>query len=473
MGQEKKLQEMLYNDYWFPMEQSFNNTATDNKFDDFMRNYLTVKLGRIPIIKEVYKEFKKYFLSSNPSGVEKIVSDISYYANFYVKMAFQQINDKQLDELFKDIESLRVWVAFPFFLELYSDYDKGIILRKDIIEIVKTIESYVFRRLIVGIPTNSLNKTFANLYKNIDKTNYLESFHASLQIMDSYRRFPTDDEFMSEILVKDVYNMRSRTYILRKLENYDHREKVTVEDYTIEHIMPQNKNLSKEWQNMLGINWKDVQKKYLHTIGNLTLTGYNSELSDRPFLEKRDMKGGFKDSHLRLNDDLANLTEWNESKISDRAISIAEKAIKVWQKTELPESILAKYQEEKKPENAYSIVHFHNFLQGEMLDLFNAIRTRILNLDASVREEYKKLYIAYKTITNFVDIIPQKSKLLLVLNMNFDEINDPKSLCRDITNLGRWGNGNVESGIENISELDDVMFLIEQSYHKHADHNGD
>src|SRR5690606_8808051 len=134
----------------------------------------------------------------------------------------------------------------------------------------------------VGIPTNSMNKTFANLSRSIKKDRYLESVKVAFRMLDSYRRFPDDEEFMFEFVLKDVYNFRNRSYLLRKLENHNRKEPVNIEEWTIEHIMPQNENLSNEWREMLGENWQEVQSRYLHTIGNLTLTGYNPELSDRP-----------------------------------------------------------------------------------------------------------------------------------------------------------------------------------------------
>jgi len=208
------------------------------------------------------------------------------------------------------------------------------------------VESYVFRRAICGIPTNSLNNTFANLSSEIDKDAYLESVKAAFILKESYRRFPNDNEFRNQLSLKNVYNTtRIRKYLLDKLENYGRKELVNVDDYTIEHIMPQNKNLSQEWREELGENWRDVHEKYLHTIGNLTLTGYNSELSDNPFLEKRNMAGGFADSPIRLNAELATLEHWNEETIVKRANSIADKAIMIWKYSELPQEILSKYTE--------------------------------------------------------------------------------------------------------------------------------
>lgn len=167
-------------------------------------------------------------------------------------------------------------VSYPFLLEVYDDYESQRLSKSDFIEVLRLVESYVFRRAICGVPTNSLNKTFANLSKEIDKDNYLESVRATFLLKDAYKRLPSDEEFTRELVVKDVYNFRNRNYLLRKLENFNRKEIVDIEAYTIEHIMPQNNNLSLEWRKNLGDDWEEVHKIYLHTLGNLTLTRYNS-----------------------------------------------------------------------------------------------------------------------------------------------------------------------------------------------------
>ena len=125
--------------------------------------------------------------------------------------------------------------------------------------------------------------------------------------MPSYRRFPNDEEFSREIKVRNLYSNNRASYWLRRLENHDRKEPVPVDEYTVEHILPQNENLPEEWQESLGEGWKNIQETWLHTLGNLTLTGYNAEYSDRPFAEKRDMKGGFQESPLRMNEGLGEL----------------------------------------------------------------------------------------------------------------------------------------------------------------------
>ena len=170
------------------------------------------------------------------------------------------------------------------------------------------------------------NKTFANLRKRIKEEKYLESFKALLLLEEKSMRYPKDAEFKREFMIKNIFEFRNRNYLLRKLENHNRKESVNVEGYTIEHIMPQNIKNSKHWQDELGPDWEEVQGKYLHTIGNLTLTGYNAELSNKSFNEKKKTPGGFADSPIRLNNDLATLECWNETEILKRAERLAEKS---------------------------------------------------------------------------------------------------------------------------------------------------
>ncbi|HXH75583.1 MAG TPA: DUF5655 domain-containing protein [Bacteriovoracaceae bacterium] len=208
-----------------------------------------------------------------------------------------------------------------------------------------------------------------------------------------------------------------------------------------------------------------MQDRYLHTLGNLTLTGYNSELSDRPFSQKKTIEGGFNDSPIRLNEFLRSIDTWDKKQILSRAKDLAEKARQIWFAPNLSEAILQKYRPETKEATAYTLDTYDQ-LKGINLELYLALRKRILNIDSSVKEEYKKLYIAFKSSTNFVDIVPQKSRLRLSLNIDFPDIIDPLGLCRDVSGLGRWGNGDVEVGISNINELDNVMDLIQQAFDK-------
>ena len=287
MGQELDLQDRLYSEYWLPMERSFGNEYT-KRFDRFIRDYLTLETRQIPNIRGVYEKFKLYLPTiEDPEILEITLEDISCYAKYYVNMALLQERDPDLQTCFKDIQDLRVEVSYPFLLEVYEDYTRKKIEKAEIIEILRLVESYVFRRAVCGIPTNSLNKTFAALMTEVNKNNYLDSLREVFLRMTAYRRFPRDPEFKRELLIKDVYNFDRCNYLLRKLESHRYKEPFDDAEYTVEHIIPQNRDLSEAWQQELGENWQEIQEKYLHTIGNLTFTGYNPELSDRSFTEKK------------------------------------------------------------------------------------------------------------------------------------------------------------------------------------------
>ena len=327
MGLIPEEQEKLYNEYWHEIEVLFEKNW--GNFDKFIRDYLTVKTDKVPVFRNIYTDFKKY--SSN-IDVDVLVKDIYKYAFYYKSIAFGGEENPKLKQSLDSLSSLGYDVTDPFMLHLYRDYKDDKLSTDDFCEIITYTESYLLRRLICSIPTPSLNKTFARMYSEIDNTNHLESYKKVLLSKGNYQRMPNNWEFASNFRQRDIYNLRSknRDYIFDKFENWGSKEKCNIENCTIEHIMPQNPNLSIEWQKELGDNWKEIQKTYLHTIGNLTLTAYNPELSDKPFAVKRDMEGGFKDSAIRLNIYLQDLEHWNETEIKNRTERFIDKAKKIW-----------------------------------------------------------------------------------------------------------------------------------------------
>jgi len=475
MGLEPELQTRLYENYWRPMELDFGQEAYGTHFDGFMRHYLTVKTGDIPRLSEVYEAFKDHARSPEVAGagVEALVADIRTFARYFCAMALGAEVDQSLKPAFHDLRELKVDVAYPLLLEMYHDYAGGMLSKHDFQAAVRLIEAYVFRRAICAIPPNSLNKTFATFTKALKKDRYLESIEAHLLLLPSYRRFPNDEEFKREMQVRDLYNFRSRSYWLRRMENHGRKERVPVDDYTIEHILPQNENLSKAWKEALGEEWERVHQTWLHTLGNLTLTGYNSEYSDRTFVEKRNMPGGFKESPLRLNHGLSHLEQWNEETIKARAQRLSDAAVKVWSAPKLATDVLTAYRPRMGSISGYSIEDHPHLLNGAGRDLFEAFRKEVLALDPVVSEDFLKLYVAYKAETNFVDVVPQAKRLRLSLNMSFPDITDPRGLCKDVKGIGRWGNGDVEVGFTSLEELPYVMGLVRQALERQMGNGSD
>ena len=473
MGLEPVLQTKLYEQFWRPMELDFGQEAYGTHFDGFMRHYLTVMTGEIPNINAVYDAFKGHARTSradftdDKSHIESLVREIRDYARHFCAMALGSEPDTDLKLAFHDLRELKVDVAYPFLLELYHDYKADMLSKADLLASVRLIEAYVFRRAICAIPTNSMNKTFATFTKALKKDRYFESVQAHFLTLPSYRRFPSDNEFRRDFQTRDIYNFRSRSYWLRRLENFGRKERAAVDEYTIEHILPQNENLSPKWRESLGEEWQRIQQTWLHTLGNLTLTAYNSDYSDRVFTEKRDMpdapEKGLKQSPLKLNQGLGVLEIWDEEAIKSRATKLAEIGVGVWTAPQLPQDILEAYRPKSDAVTAYTIDDHPNLLTLNMRTVFEAFRKAVIALDPCVSEEFLKLYVAYKAETNFVDVVPQAKRLRLTFNMRFAEVNDPKGLCKDVTDIGRWGNGDVEVGLSNLDELPYVLGLVRQS----------
>ena len=461
MVHNHNFQTKLYQTYWYPMEQRFD-TEYATRFDLFIRDYLTLKTGQIPNKGKVYESFKRYVDDKRrPEALEKEIREIVRYSESYVCIVLLQELDRELRSCFENLQTLSVEVAVPFLLGVYEDYTQEKLQRIEVIEILRLIESFVFRRAVCALPSNSVNKVFAQLMSQINKSAYLQSLKDAFVRLTITQRFPSDDEFRHSLLTTDVYNLRTRTYlrsyILGKIENHTRKEPVNVKDFTIEHIMPQK--LTAEWQEELGENWDAVHEKYLHTIGNLTLTGYNPELSNNSFIDKQFAEGGFLDSPLRLNANLREVERWDEGAIVQRSEMLAQKACKVWQH----HGVHLENNQAKK--NSWTLAD-HPYLIDDKLELFKQLRSQILRLHTSVRERINKRVVAYSINTIFVDIVPQAKRLLLSLNLPYPTINDPEGWCKDVTTLGRWGIGDVEVGISSDGELEYIMSLIRQAYER-------
>lgn len=466
MGLTSSEQTLIYNYWWHPMEVLFksNDSDDDNTMDLFFRDYLTYQLSRIPNLKKIYEEFKDYTEKYRKNDTENFCADLFNFAKIYTDLIYSKHSDPDINSCFKEIVSLDMKVAYPFFLKVLNDFQNSKISKDELIEILRLTISYIVRRSICEIPTNALNKVFAAMKNHINEKDYLNSIKAYYILCDEKKIFPADDVFKTRFMIKDIYNMKIVDYILSHFENYDNKNYVDISKLTKEHIMPQNEDLCikwPEWKEMLGDNWQEIHDKYLHTIGNLTLTAYNSEMSDNPFMTKMEMKGGFKESALRINSYVIKQTVWNENKINERANEMTDKALEIWKYPKLSQEQLNQYKPKEKG-SKYSIESYDINAFNKML--WEKLDAKILELDVDIKRVFNKQYIAYKLETNFVDICILKSSLRIVLNMEFDKIFDPKNMCHDVSKVGRHENGDVEFIMDGLDLLEDTMDLIKQSY---------
>ncbi|GAA7641133.1 DUF262 and DUF1524 domain-containing protein [Helicobacter pylori] len=462
METEVEKQKIFYEKYWRAMEEDFKQNK--ELFDRFVRHYLTIKIGEIPIEKRVYEAFKDY-RQKEGIGIEDLLKDLQKYCGYFCQIVFKKEADKDLNKALGFLVDLKTDVIYPLLLELYSDYSDGVLSKQDFIPIIYLIESYLVRRAVCGFGKSGLNKIFASFTKKINKDQYLESIKAHFLLLETTTgKFPKDAEFKDSFITKELCSSNKTEkarYYLERLENFDTKEPVNTQECTIEHIMPQK--LTEEWERDLGENFQKIHDKYLHTIGNLTLTGYNSEYSNRSFQEKRDMEKGFKQSPLKLNQSLKDLESFGEKKIEKRANDLADLALKIWEIPKLSPETLEKYKP-KKEKKVYDL-SFYKFSSNSR-ELFDILRKEIKALDERITEKFNQKYISYMFDKNFVDIVVQTKDLKLYLNMPFNELQDEKNLARDMTNKGHFGNGNIEVKLETKENIPYCLGLIKQALEK-------
>ena len=468
MGLDNDEQKSIYNNYWKPFEKNFPTQDGTDRMDRFFRDYLTMKKGVFIKFDTIYDVFKDYAENSEFSKQEELAEDIMIYGDLYTNITSEDkklpLSQQALKPIFKEIRILRMEVVYPFLLKVYHDYSKGMINLDEFVRILKLTIAYVVRRTVCEIPTNSMSKTFTTLKNEIRPDDYLNSVEAAFFYLDTYKRFPDDKEFKECLCKRNMYSIRISNYMYVKMENEGNKETIPYEGYTIEHILPQNKNMRKEWKDALGENYEEIQAQYINNLGNLTLTKYNSEMGDKPFSEKLEV---YKESAMHmLNKYVVQQTSWNKETIEERASRLAECACKAWEYPSMSEEVKTKYQKTEEPVQKTYDLSQYDFSNGLVEILYQKLHEAILQVEPKAKVEYKKLYIAYKLKTNFVDIVVQKSRLRLAINLDFDEVYDPSGICRDVTDLGRWGNGDVEIGFDSLSMLDSVIEIIKQAIEK-------
>lgn len=335
-------QDQLYTKYWNPIEDS-----TDYDPTPFVRDYLTMKQRKIGRLDQIYFIFKEY-ADNNSIERKDLLADMYHYARIYRQIDKCDIGVDSLNLKLSQLKTLDSSIAYPFYLAFFDYAETTQMLEAEKYQVLDIIEAYWARRIICNLPSNALNKVFATLHKDVttliskntqpdgNKPSYISVLTYILLKKARSSVFPLDEEVKSDFAVRQVYKMPApqRMFIIERLENQDNNERHEVvkllseKKISIEHIMPQT--LSDEWKESLGDKWETIHQQYLHTMANLTLTGYNSQYSNLPFLKKRDMEKGFKDSAFRLNNDVKQCSKWTEAEILQRQKTLMSIFMKLW-----------------------------------------------------------------------------------------------------------------------------------------------
>lgn len=335
-------QDQLYTKYWNPIEES-----TDYDPTPFVRDYLTMKQRKIGRLDKIYFIFKEY-ADNNSIARKDLLADMYHYARIYRQIDKCDIGVERLNLKLSQLKTLDSTIAYPFYLAFFDYAEETQMQDAEKFQVLDIIEAYWARRIICNLPSNALNKVFATLHKDVttliskniqpdgSKPSYISVLTYILLKKARSSVFPLDEEVKSDFAVRQVYKMPAplRMFIIERLENQDNNERHDVvkllseKNISIEHIMPQT--LSDEWKESLGKKWETIHQQYLHTMANLTLTGYNSQYSNLPFLKKRDMDKGFKDSAFRLNNDVKQFSKWTEKEILQRQRTLTSIFMKLW-----------------------------------------------------------------------------------------------------------------------------------------------
>lgn len=335
MGQSREQQERLYEQYWNRIESN-----VDYDTSPFIRHYLTAKMGRAPKLSQLYEDFRTY-LRQNELTVTDILSEMREYSENFFRLRHADMGNPQIDKLLHRYNMVNRDVTLPLLLPVVGDYRAERISAEDLARVIRTVDNYLARRFVCGYPTNSLNKIFELLYRETVKLRGPQDTFSDVLTYQLLRRqgsgtFPTDQEFADALRTKDFYHVSipQRTYMFECLENGDSNDirdianGLTNGDISIEHVMPQT--LTPEWEKELGPEYKEIHTTWLHRLGNLTVTGYNSTYSNAPFQQKRDRKEGFRDSPYRLNRVLRDSDGWGVTQLEQRSEHLVRAALAYW-----------------------------------------------------------------------------------------------------------------------------------------------
>lgn len=466
----EKEQTRLYECYWSKVEALFR--TSENTFDAFVRDYMALKTKASKQEKAdaIYRAFRRIFpdLQQQLGGLEEMLKDILRYARYYA--AFSVSGDGHPD-LTVVLGRLRRLVDVPAILvmRLFDCYDRlGTLTTQAFQKAITLIESYVFRRAVCGEQTRGYWQVFANLAYRIDEQSPLESLKVALvRMRDSYR-FPGDEDFQRELQQRDLYGLRVCRYLLEQLENHGSNEPTDTSGYSIEHILPQNEKLRPEWQQMLGPQWKSIQQMWLHRLGNLTLTGYNPTYSDHPFMEKKTVKDGFKDSSVRLNKFVREQSKWTEAEIKTRGQQLTIRALQIWPAVKVDPAEIAKAEQAELHELATRRDVAKVQMSAAARSLFDQLRPRLRAVSADVLELAQSKSVSYHAPGFFLEVLPRKHRLTLLLPLDFGEIDDPTGLAEDATEWKFFFYAEYEGGvalkIKDPGDIDRAMPIIRQAH---------
>ena len=438
MGLPEAEQTRLYSDYWRKLEEGFRSAGTEP--DSFLRDYIALKQGSSTQARSdrIYEEFKSFWAEEEKSteSVDVRLADMVRFAGFYV--SFLRPSTIPQQQLVAPMTNLRRGGFGDshalLVMRLYDCYDRNLLAEADFIRALGLIKSYLIRRAVLGLQTRAYWGVFARMAFAITDQAPFESFQVSLARRAHNYRFPSDEEFMKEIQACDLYGLRICRHILERLENAGQLELSQTADCSIEHIMPQSIEDVEEWQQMLGKDvWEAVHETWLHRLGNLTLTAYNSSMSNSSFETKKATPGGFNDSAVRLNKYVREQPRWTATEMNERGRMLAERALEIWPHHGADAGLVR--EEEVRQLQAHAAqsniedLEMSEWVRGLARELQGVIR-EIGNIIEVV--EHKSVSSYDQEARFFAELHPMSNYVRVLLPLDPDEVEDPDGLAGNV-----------------------------------------
>jgi predicted transport protein len=462
-------QTRLYQTYWRKIEELFRDAG--GTFDAFARDYMALmkRASKQARGAEIYQEFRAFIREQEgDGGVEDALDEMLRFARYHAAFSMARGGSDRLRPALHRLSRLAS-VAAILVMRLNDCHHRLKTLSEtDFVEALALLESYVFRRSVCGMQTRGYWKAFSTLAFRIDDGDPLLSLKVSLKRQRGKYRFPRDEEFARELKARDVYNMRTCHYLLDRLENHRSREPTDTTGYTVEHIMPQNESLPAAWRSMLGDGWEEVHETWLHRLGNVTLTGYNSEYSDRPFEEKKTIEGGFNQSSVRLNEFVRNQPVWTAQQMEERSELLAKRAETIWPRLDVSdEAVHAAEREDLKARASKRDVK-QVPMSPRAREMFLALRDRIKAQGPDIIEMAEPRSVSYHAADFFVEVLPRQHRVLLLLDLDFDECDFLDDRAADATEykfiVNARHSGGVCYSLDDVRFMDGALHLVRQAY---------
>ena len=433
MGLPEPEQTRMYDDYWSKVESLFRVAGSSP--DTFLRDFIALRQGTTTQTRadRIYAEFRDFWQLSDTEALEDLLKDIVRFARYFVFfLKPDQIPSKPLATAMRQVRSLGSAHAM-LIMRLYNLYDENSLAHDDFIRALELISSYLVRRSVLGMQTRGYWAVFVKIAHSITNKEPLGSFQVALA-RQNYK-FPADDDFVSALQESDLYRLRICWHILSQLENAGQKEPSPVSEYSIEHIMPQSIENISEWKEMLGKAWEEVHQKWLHRLGNLTFTAYNSTFSNRPFEKKKTVNGGFEQSAVRLNKYVRQQTKWTAREMEKRGCILAHRALVIWPHHNADERlVLAEEIRELRTLSAARKVESIN-MDASVADIFYGIHDAIREMGDSIEivEGNSLCFYNAQSAGFFVETLPMANYVRVLLPIDFEEIDDSEGLARDVT----------------------------------------